>query len=181
MPSIYLSPSTQDHNEYIIGGSEEYYMNLIVDAMVPYLRASGITFARNNPQDTLEKVIEQSNSGNYDLHLAIHSNSAPENLVGVLRGPDAYYYAYSIKAQKAVTIFVNNLKNIYPERSFVSSIPNTTLTELKRTKAPAVLIEIAYHDNYSDAMWIAGNIDTIAHNLVLSITKFLGMTFVNPY
>lgn len=33
-PNIYLSPSVQDFNEYIIGGSEEYYMNLIADAMV---------------------------------------------------------------------------------------------------------------------------------------------------
>ena len=27
MPSIYLSPSTQEFNPYIIGGNEEYYMN----------------------------------------------------------------------------------------------------------------------------------------------------------
>ena len=29
MPSIYLSPSTQEFNPYIIGGNEEYYMNLM--------------------------------------------------------------------------------------------------------------------------------------------------------
>ena len=51
MPSVYLSPSVQDFNETILGESEEYYMNLIVDAMVPYLRASGISFTRNNPYD----------------------------------------------------------------------------------------------------------------------------------
>ena len=38
MPSIYLSPSTQQYNEYVNGGSEEYYMNLVADAMEPYLR-----------------------------------------------------------------------------------------------------------------------------------------------
>ena len=28
MPTIYLSPSTQEFNPYVNGGNEEYYMNL---------------------------------------------------------------------------------------------------------------------------------------------------------
>lgn len=44
MPKIYLSPSTQENNLYVTGGSEEYYMNLVADALEPYLRASGIRF-----------------------------------------------------------------------------------------------------------------------------------------
>ena len=35
MPRIYLSPSLQQNNPYVIGGSEEYYMNLVADAMEP--------------------------------------------------------------------------------------------------------------------------------------------------
>lgn len=41
MPIIYLSPSTQENNFYVSGGSEEYWMNRLADAMVPYLNASG--------------------------------------------------------------------------------------------------------------------------------------------
>ena len=52
MPSIYLSPSTQEFNPYVIGGNEEYYMNLIADAMEPYLYATGISFTRNTPDMT---------------------------------------------------------------------------------------------------------------------------------
>ncbi|MEG2213412.1 MAG: N-acetylmuramoyl-L-alanine amidase, partial [Clostridiales bacterium] len=37
MPTIYLSPSTQEYNEYVTEFNEEYYMNLIADAMEPYL------------------------------------------------------------------------------------------------------------------------------------------------
>ena len=48
MPSIYLSPSTQEYNPYITGaGSEEHFMNLIADAMEPYLTANTIRFGRN--------------------------------------------------------------------------------------------------------------------------------------
>ena len=44
MPKIYLSPSAQEFKHYVDGGNEEYYMNLIADAMEPYLTASGIDF-----------------------------------------------------------------------------------------------------------------------------------------
>ena len=53
MPRIYLSPSTQEYNPYVTGnGSEEYFMNLVADAMEPYLLANGIQFSRNTPDMT---------------------------------------------------------------------------------------------------------------------------------
>ena len=57
MPTIYLSPSTQEFNPYVNGGNEEYYMNLIADAMEPYLVASGIQFVRNTPDMTAASSI----------------------------------------------------------------------------------------------------------------------------
>ena len=52
MPIIYLSPSTQENNYFVSGGTEEEYMNLIADRMIPYLNASGIRYTRNTPQMT---------------------------------------------------------------------------------------------------------------------------------
>ena len=37
MPIIYLSPSTQEWNYFVTGGTEEQYMNQLADLMVPYL------------------------------------------------------------------------------------------------------------------------------------------------
>ncbi|MEG2324233.1 MAG: N-acetylmuramoyl-L-alanine amidase [Anaerovoracaceae bacterium] len=173
MPNIYLSPSLQEHNQYISdAGSEEYYMNLVVDAMIPYLRGSNITFTRNNPLDTLSQVIKKSNQENYDFHLAIHSNAAPKNLSGALQGPDVYYYPSSQEGKKAANIFSDNLKAIYPNPKLVATIPNTTLAELRKIKAPSILTELAYHDNPNDAQWIVDNINTIGKNLVLSLTDY---------
>ena len=80
MPRIFLSPSTQEFNLYLTEGSEEFWMNLIADAMEPYLLASGISFTRNDPDKPLSDAIAQSNAGSYDLHLALHSNASPERL-----------------------------------------------------------------------------------------------------
>lgn len=180
MPSVFLSPSTQEYNAYVTGGTEEYYTNLIADAMEPYLRAAGISFSRNNPALLVQDSVRLSNMGNYGLHLAIHSNAAPENLAGQLQGSDVYYYANSNAGQRAAQIFADNLAVIYPYPELVSAVPTTQLYELSNTRAPAVLVELAYHDNPEDAAWITQNIERIAQNLALSVTQFLGVPFVFP-
>ena len=107
MPSVYLSPSLQEYNPYIDGGNEEYYMNLIADAMEPYLRASGIDFRRNDPDMTLSQAIADSNKGNHDLHLAIHSNAAPEIFITIRQAVTA---SALLKFCKRITrIFIPNL------------------------------------------------------------------------
>lgn len=180
MPRIYLSPSTQEANLYVNGGTEEEYMNLIADAMVPYLRSSGIEFTRNTPDMTAASSIRQSNQGNYDLHLALHSNAAPESLSGQIQGTDVYYYPNSVEGERAAVIFVDNLKDIYPNPNLVRALTTTRLGEVSRTRAPGILIEFAYHDNVEDANWIKNNIDKIAANVVLALTEYFGIPFIQP-
>ena len=44
MPRVFLSPSTQENNYYVTGGTEEQYMNLLCDQVIPYLQSSGIAY-----------------------------------------------------------------------------------------------------------------------------------------
>ncbi len=178
MPKIYLSPSTQQSNLYVSGNSEEYYMNLVADAMEPYLRASGIQYTRNTPDMTAASSITASNAGNYDLHLALHSNAAPESKSGTIRGSDVYYFPGSVKGKRGATIFAENLEEIYP--GTVRTVPTTSIGEVDRVKAPSVFLELAYHDNVEDAAWIVSNIDAIGRNLVLSLTEYFDIPFVLP-
>ena len=46
MPKVFLSPSTQEWNQYATSGNEELYMNLLADRMEPYLRSSGISIRK---------------------------------------------------------------------------------------------------------------------------------------
>ena len=181
MPSIYLSPSTQEFNLYVgENGSEEYYMNLIADAMEPYLNASGISYTRNTPEMTAASSIAQSNAGNYDLHLALHSNAAAPQYAGTARGVEVYYYPNSVEGMRAAEIIANNLRLIYPLPDRVRTVPTTTLGEVTRTRAPSVLIEFAFHDNYADANWIKSNIEKIARYTVLALCEYFGIPFNLP-
>ena len=169
MPIIYLSPSTQEWNYYVNGGTEEEYMNLLADKMVPYLDASGIRYDRNTPSMTAADSIAASNAGNFDLHLALHSNAAPEGQYGTSRGSIAFYYPGSIQGKWAADIIANNLRSIYPLPDKVRAVSTTTLGEVRKVRAPAVLLELAFHDNPDDAAWIKNNLDEVARILVLAL------------
>ena len=113
MAYIFLSPSTQEFNNYLNEGNEELYMNQIADALEPYLYAMRIAFDRNNPNESTAQAIRDSNSKNYDLHLAIHSNASPSNLEGKLNGIDIYYNPVSTMGRLFAEILQNNYKEIY--------------------------------------------------------------------
>ena len=178
MPTIFLSPSTQEWNPYYSGGSEEQFMNEIADRMEPYLRSSGIDFTRNDPARNVGGAISDSNLGNYDAHIALHSNAAGGEYAGKLRGIDIYYAPGSAEGEALATIIANNFKSIYPLPDQVRAISTTTLGELTQTRAVAILAEIGYHDNPEDEAWIRANIAPIARNLVESLTEYFGIPFI---
>lgn len=180
MPSVYLSPSTQENNYYVNGGTEEQYMNLLCDQVIPYLNASGIAYTRNNRESSAGAAIRQANSGNYDLYVALHSNAAPEGQYGTKRGCDVYYYQYGRNSRRAAELFADDLRKIYPIPQLVRIVPTTTLGEVTQTQAPAVLLEIGFHDNVSDANWIKAHLSQIAWAVADGILRYFNLPLAQP-
>lgn len=180
MPIIYLSPSTQEANMYVNGGSEEEWMNRLADAMVPYLNSCGIQYTRNTPDMTAASSIRASNAGTYDLHLALHSNAAAPSNYGQVRGIIVFYYPGSVNGRRAAEIVADNLKTIYPLPNQVRAEATTSIGEVRQPRAPSVFIELGYHDNPDDATWVKNNLDRIAQNIVLSLTEYFGIPFLYP-
>ena len=180
MPFLYLSPSTQQFNPYVTSGNEEYWMNLLADEMEPYLRASGINFTRNSPDTSAAAAIRESNAGTYDFHLALHSNAAGGASSGNVRGVDIYYYPTSADGLRMANILVDNLKEVYPLPDRVRAISTTAIGEVRRTRAPSILMELGYHDNVEDAIWVEENLTAIARSIVLSLTEYFGLPFIQP-
>ena len=97
-------------------------------------------------------------------------------------GFERFFHDWTVKdpGKRFAEILANNYKRIYREPGNVRVIPATALAELRRTKAPAVLIEVGYHDNRQDAQWIRDNIDTIARTLAQSVAEYFHQDFREP-
>ncbi len=180
MPILYLSPSTQEENLYVNGGTEAQWMNRLADAMEPYLSSAGIRVVRNTPDMSAVSSIRASNAGNYDLHLALHSNAAPEGSYGQVRGVLVFYYPGSVKGREAAQLIADNLKTVYPLPDKVRTESTTSIGEVRRVRAPAVFLELGYHDNPDDASWVKQNLDAIARSIVLALTEYFGLPFLEP-
>ena len=180
MPIIYLSPSTQENNLYVNGGSEEEWMNRLADAMIPYLDATGIRYTRNTPVMTAASSLRASKAGHYEWHLALLSNASPEGSYGQNRGVLVFHYPGSAQGTKAATIMADQLKGIYPIPALVRVEPTTTIGEVRLTRAPSVFLELGYHDNLDDAVWVQTNLDLIAQTIVRALAEYFKIPFLTP-
>lgn len=180
MPILYLSPSTQENNNYITGGTEEEWMNRLADALVPYLTASGIQYVRNTPEMTAASSIRASDEGSFDLHLALHSNASPPESAGQQRGINVYHYPGSTKGTDAAELIADQLKKIYPLPDQIFVQPNTEIGEVRLPKATSVFIELGYHDNPDDATWITNHLDAAARAIAQGLTKYFELPFLTP-
>jgi N-acetylmuramoyl-L-alanine amidase len=170
MKKLYLSPSTQEHNLGVAGyGTEEMRMNKIADYMEQELRnyATVIQVRRNQPVMTVKQVVADSNSFKPNLHLAIHSNA------GGGTGCEVYRIAGG-EAEKAAKIIYDVISNLTP-MSDRNIKDGSNLYECNSTVAPAVLVEIAFHDNPTDANWIIKNERAIAQALVKAVLTYFGI------
>lgn len=152
-------------------------MNLLADKMVPYLDASGIRYARNTPDMTAASSIVASNAGDYDLHLALHSNAGGGAQAGKVRGTIVFYYPGSTEGKRAAELVADGIKTVYPNPNLVQTQGTTTLGEVARVNAPSILVELAFHDNLEDALWIKSNLDEVARVIVLALTEFFDIPF----
>ncbi len=169
---IYLSPSAQEYN---IGlndfGSEEYRMNKIADIVEQKLKNDGYIVYRNNPNDTLKQIVAQSNNINPDIHVALHSNASGKGIKG--QGPEIYANRKNTPGDQLANDIYDQIIKIYPYPEKGRGVLYTnSLYEIINTLAPAVLLEIAFHDNEDDVKWILENEEKIAEAIVIGINNF---------
>lgn len=150
MPSIYLSPSTQQNNIGVDGVSEEVRMNALARDVGALLTRRGITVYYNNPNWTLDQIISDSNAKNPDLHLSIHSNagggSGTETWCYGISGTNSAAFGSRLQAALAGALEL-------PDRGIKdSTVPGFRWAEVVRVTATSVLTEVYFHDNAADIL-----------------------------
>lgn len=178
MSRVYISPSTQENNTSVLKeyGTEERVMHLIADEVCSMLKENGIEVFRGRKEQTLTQMVAESNNLAVDCHVAIHSNAMGADQSGKARGCEVWIYKGSIKGRQLAEAIYRNLEAITPttDRGIKET---TTLYEVRETKAPACIIEVAFHDNIQDAEWILNNIRPIAECITKGICSYLKVSY----
>lgn len=182
LPSVYLSPSLEGYNSYFGGGNEQYYMNLIVDEMIPYLVSSGITYQRNDPNQTLSANVANANFGNYNLYLSLTSSYELDKL-SKINGKieiNIFHLKDSFDGKRCADIISKNIQNIYPKPTNVNVIGTLEIGEINFSVTVAVLVDFGNHNDPIQANWIRQNVEEIGKNLAFSLTQYFVIPFIEP-
>ena len=169
---VFLSPSTQEFNVgYGDYGTEEYRMNRITDIVEELLKNQGYTVYRNNPDEKLSAAVRKSNEIGPDIHVALHSNASGQGYNA--QGSEIFANRPNTPGDKLANYIYDEIMKIYPDSSKGRGVLFTSsLYEIIRTNAPAVLLEVAFHDNKDDANWIINNEAEIAQAVVNGINNY---------
>lgn len=171
----YLSPSNQEGNIGVDGyGTERDQMYLLMAEITPHLDRAGVSFCVPERTSTLAQRVEESNEMAAKFHFALHSNAGGS---GKAWGPVALYYSDSGKAfcEKLIPALLslgqqNNRASNYSQR--------TDLYELRKTSAPAALLEVDFHDSSAGVEFITTRRSEIAEAIARVIIEADGKQFV---
>lgn len=165
---LYINPSVQYANEYADNlGNEGMYMNSISNILVSMLNkyTNLIVYSNNSlPGKSLSEAVSESNSLNVDYHLALHSNA------GGGKGSEGFYTNTSYGFTKSI---LDSMDSILPYKTRGPKYGQNELYELRKTKASASLIEILFHDDKAQALFIINNQESIAKAIFDGIVSYL--------
>jgi|GEM_PF-1046285 len=172
---LYISPSVQENNKGVGAyGTEEYRMNQIADVVVRELsKHKNIELKRNQINFGANEIINASNNWNTDYHIAIHSNGAN----GTAQGCEIFHYVdgtenNSLKISRRIYAKIEPLT---PSNDRGLKNGNHFFEVGSQIVAASSLIEVAFHDNWTDASFIIANIEQIGQAIVQGILDHLSI------
>jgi|MudIll2142460700_1097286.scaffolds.fasta_scaffold04096_10 N-acetylmuramoyl-L-alanine amidase len=166
MSKIYISPSTQEANAYSGGGNEEQVMRDLCTRVCGLLVKAGHSVKMGG---SISPTLNANAANTWDAawYIAVHSNA------GGGHGTEGFFYTGSVKGK-------NLCQHVYERVAKASNEAdrgiksNTTFIELRVPKAPATLIEIAFHDNLKEATEIKKSLDEFARAIAVGICEVAG-------
>lgn len=183
MPKVYISPSNQTGNIYSgIDMNEADNCFAIAELLYDCLLNAGFHVRLPDYGTSMSSVVKNSNAQKPDLHICIHTNACN----GKVFGTRVFTFGGSGKAYECGKVIFDGLCCLIPDGVNVMK-QRPGLYELKNTVAPAVYVEVDFHDVPDRARWLVENRERIAHNLATSICSYFGVscpvstTFNCPY
>lgn len=172
---IFLSPSNQSGNTYAYGNTNEAAQcGKMAAACEAALKRCGFE-VKTMQWETMQERVKVSDSWGADLHVPIHTNAFNKSVTGTrtmckeMKG-EGYKAAQAIHKHLApLTIGTSENISAHPE-----------LYELNKPKAPAVYLEVDFHDVAKTAKWLIENTEAIGETICKGICEYFSVAYVDP-
>ena len=187
-PIIYLSPSNQTDNAFVVGNTtEQKQMYRVAEALQAILEDEYVCEVRLAPLSlpvTLTGRAYEAYLCRSNVYIAIHSNAGGDKYG--LHGAFAYYFPASQQSKDLAQNVINEMAKITPLKSNVdkplvdgmSAFNGTGYSDVRNPSyygMVSILAEVEYHDNKTLAPWIINNTNSIARALANSLEKTMGL------
>ena len=170
---IYLSPSNQTANAYATGNTnEQVQCKKIAKACFDYLKKAGFE-VKCTYNMSMEKRVEESNSFNADLHIAIHTNATEKH--NVTGGTQIYTYSLEGERKKCAEAIFKQLAPITVGTSAEKIIAKPEFYEVKKASGMTMYVEAEFHDTRKGSEFII--LFQMAHNAVHKVYKSCTVIF----
>lgn len=172
MAKLFISPSTQNRNQYAGGGTEQQVMRDLRDIVVPLLASYGHEVLTASVTNDLVTGVKKANNAKCDAFVSLHSNAAGGSNTGIAQGTEVYHFPGSTKGKVLAEALYRHVAPLTPTRD--RGVKTARFYELRATTMPAALIEVEFHDYQPYAQWIRANLQPIAEAIVAGIVEVYG-------
>lgn len=170
---LYFSPSSQPENKYAYGNTnEQEQCNKIALECVRIAKRCGFEAKTNTNSDMYGRT-KESNDWGADVHIPIHTNASNS----YVQGTRLFCYNKIEKGFKICEAVMKTLAPITPGTS--DSITSANFYEIIDTNAYCCYVEIAFHDNVTEAKWIISHTKEIAEAIVKGICNYYDVKYVS--
>ncbi len=172
--AVFLSPSTQENNEYACDPtiSEEQAMFDLAERVSLLLEADGYTVYMCSRDDNVKAKVKQGNQLGCGAYVALHTNSGSDGPGG--SGTECYYNTDIEGSEQLAENVYNRVAELTPsEDRGLKDQNQRDLYEILNNHYPCCLLEVDFHDNEEQSQWILDNMDETAKCIRDGIEAFL--------
>ena len=143
----------------------------VADLVADYLTAAGVKVVGTLQSDKLYEIVAASNRSDADVFISIHCNA----FSGTAHGTETWHYYGSGAGAKLARCIQNQIVDALGtmDRGVKGAKPGVNgLYVLNNTDAVAVLVELAFIDNESDAALLRERQDDFARAIARGVTDY---------
>lgn len=177
MPKVYLKSIIYSDRNFPDGGSEKYYLDLILKEITSCINSNGISYLVKDYQEEKESpLLKAKNEENDFVEINFEMNSLNES--SDPQGVIIFFNEGSPESKRLSTIISENMKEIHYEPPMVKTLPNKLDSTSLSDSIPSVKINLGNPLSTSDLEWIRDNIEEIAQKIIMSLDEYFALPFV---